>query len=227
MKLGILGTGVVARTLADKLLQRSHDVMMGTRDVAQTMARSEPSRFGGAPFPEWRAARPAMSLGRFAEAAAHGEMVINATNGEGSLDAITAAGAANLAGKILIDVSNPLDFSHGMPPPLLVCNTDSLGEQIQAAFPAARVVKALNTMTANVMVDPPAVAGGAHHLFLCGNDAAAKSRVTQLLTDDFGWTNILDLGDITGARGMEMILPIWLRLMTVLKTPMFNFHIAQ
>jgi predicted dinucleotide-binding enzyme len=227
MKLGIVGTGVVARTLADKLLQRTHDVMMGTRNVAQTMARSGPGPFGGLPFPEWRAAHPALSLGSFADAAAHGEMVINATGGEASLDALTAAGAANLAGKILIDVSNPLDFSHGRPPTLLVCNTDSLGEQIQAAFPASRVVKTLNTMTANVMVNPRAVAGGAHHLFLCGNDADAKSRVSQLLTNDFGWTNLLDLGDITAARGMEMILPMWLRLMTVLKTPMFNFHIAQ
>jgi predicted dinucleotide-binding enzyme len=114
-----------------------------------------------------------------------------------------------------------------MPPTLTVCNTDSLGERIQAALPSAQVVKTLNTMTANVMVNPRAVADGAHHLFLCGNDPAAKARVTQLLKDDFGWTNILDLGDITAARGMEMILPIWLRLMTVLKTPMFNFHIAR
>jgi predicted dinucleotide-binding enzyme len=124
-----------------------------------------------------------------------------------------------------LDVANALDFSHGMPPSLLVANTDSLGEQIQRAFPDAKVVKALNTMTAAVMVNPDAVANGDHHVFICGNDADAKAQATELL-DRFGWRNMIDLGDITAARATEMILPIWLRVMGALRTPMFNFKVV-
>ena len=136
-------------------------------------------------------------------------------------------GAKHLDGKILIDVANPLDFSRGMPPSLTVCNTDSLGEQIQRAFPAVKVVKTLNTTNAFVMVDPAQVAGGDHTLFVSGNDAAAKTRVTELLEGWFGWKQVIDLGDITTARGTEMLLPIWIRLMGALKTPMFNFKIVR
>ena len=153
--------------------------------------------------------------------------MINATSGSGSLQALELAGESNLNGKILIDISNPLDFSKGFPPSLTVCNTDSLGEQIQRAFPNARVVKTLNTTTAAVMVDPAKVAGGDHHLFVSGNNAAAKARVTELLRQWFGWRNVIDLGDITTARGAEMLLPLWVRLMGPLGTPMFNFKIAR
>src|SRR5262249_7403772 len=161
-------------------------------------------------------------LGTLAEAAAHGELVVNATNGIGSLEALQAAGEKNLAGKVLIDLANPLDFSKGMPPSLTVCNTDSLGEQIQRAFPAARVVKTLNTMNAALMVTPRKLADGAHTVFVSGNDADAKKLVTELL-ESIGWQDIVDLGDITTARGAEMMLPIWVRLWGVTKTPMFSF----
>jgi predicted dinucleotide-binding enzyme len=151
----------------------------------------------------------------------------SATNEKGAkwVAALGAAGAANLNGKTLVDVANPLDFSKGMPPSLTVCNTDSLAEQIQTAFPGARVVKALNTMTATVMVQPSLVAGE-HDVFMCGTDASAKAQIAELL-GALGWKNIIDLGDLTAARGMEMILPLWLRLYGTLKTPTFNFHIAR
>jgi len=165
------------------------------------------------------------SHGTFADAAAFGEIVFNCTAGGVSLDALRAAGAENLGGKPIVDVSNALDFSKGRPPTLSVCNTDSIGEQIQAAFPDARVVKALNTMTAPLMVNPSLVAGE-HDVFLSGNDAGAKARVSELLRS-FGWRNIVDVGDITTARGTEMLLPIWLRLTGSFKSPMFNFHIVR
>ena len=137
------------------------------------------------------------------------------------------AGAANLAGKILVDIANPLDFSKGIPPTLAICNTDSLGERIQATFPAARVVKTLNTVNASVMVNPRQVADGDHHVFLSGNDADAKARVTTLLREDFGWRHVLDLGDISTARGTEMLLPIWIRLWSALGTHLFNLKLVR
>lgn len=127
----------------------------------------------------------------------------------------------------MLDVANPLDFSRGMPPTLTVCNTDSLAEQLQAAFPRLRVVKTLNTTNAMVMVNPGTVAGGDHSLFVCGNDAQAKASVTGWLGEWFGWRDVIDLGDVTAARGAEMILPIWIRLWGALGTPMFNFKIAR
>ena len=224
MKIGILGSGVVGQTLGAKLVERGEDVVLGTRSPNQLGEK----RGMGAPLSEWlsRTAGKARIAG-FADTAAHGEIVINATSGTGSLEALTLAGEKNLGDKILMDVSNPLDFSHGMPPRLTVCNTDSLGEQIQRAFPKARVVKTLNTTNAMVMVDPMRVAGGDHDLFVSGNDAAAKARVTELLKQWFGWRSVIDLGDITTARGAEMILPIWVRLMGALGTPMFNFKISR
>ena len=127
---------------------------------------------------------------------------------------------------MLIDVANPLDFSQGFPPSLNPVNTDSLGEQIQRAFPEARVVKTLNTMNASVMVDPASVAGGDHSVFVSGNDADAKGIVSGLLKD-FGHRDIIDLGDITTARGAEMVLPIWVRIWGALGTGAFNFKIAR
>ena len=168
-----------------------------------------------------------MKLGTFSEAAGHAEIVINATSGTSSLDALHQAGGANLNGKILIDISNPLDFSKGMPPFLSVCNTDSVGEQIQRAFPGVKVVKTLNTVTAGLMVDPRQVADSEHHIFVSGNDPGAKAQVAHLLTTWFGWKHILDLGDITTARGAEMYLPIWLRIWGELCTGMFNIQIVQ
>ncbi len=226
MKVGIFGSGAVGRRIAGKLTELDHQVVIGTRNVARTMAHAEPDYMGNPPFSVWQKTHDNVRLATFAEAAAHGELLVNATAGTASLDALKAAGEKNLSGKILIDIANPLDFSKGMPPSLSVCNTDSLGEQIQRAFPQARVVKTLNTMSNAIMVNPNLVAKGAHDVFVSGNDPDAKAKVTELLKT-FGWSHVIDLGDITTARGVEMILPIWLRMMGALQTPMFNFKIAR
>src|SRR5437660_11816341 len=154
--------------------------MMGTRDVQAARARAE-AGWGARVLSEWLAKNPEVKLGTFAEVASHGEIVVNATAGMASLDALKLAGAENLDGKVLIDVSNPLDFSQWFPPSLSVCNTDSLAEQIQHAFPGAKVVKTLNTVNMDLMVGPGLVAGGDHHVFVSGNDDGAKAEVTNIL----------------------------------------------
>jgi predicted dinucleotide-binding enzyme len=222
---GVLGTGTVGQTLSAKLDELGHDVMIGTRDVEQTLARTGPDRLGNPPFSAWHEQHPGVKPGSFAETAAHGEIVINATNGQATLSVLEAAGADNLNGKILIDVANPLVFSQGKMT-LSVCNDDSLAEQIQRAHPKARVVKTLNTMTARVMVNPAMLAED-HVVFVSGNDAEAKASVTALLKDGFGWKSVVDLGDITTARGVEMFLPLWVQLMGVMGTPLFNLKIVQ
>jgi predicted dinucleotide-binding enzyme len=227
MNIGVLGTGVVGRALSGKLAALGHGVMVGTRDVARTLATTEPGRYGNPPFSEWQEGHPAVKLGTFAEAAAFGELLVNATNGAASLPDLEAAGAANLRGKTLIDISNPLDFSRGMPPSLFVCNTDSLAEQIQRAFPELKVVKTLNTVNALVMVDPRQVAGGDHDMLMCGNDPGAKAQVADLLKNEFGWKSVIDLGDLSAARGMEMYLPLWIQLMGTLNTPLFNLKFVK
>lgn len=214
MRIGILGTGVVGQTIGTALVRGGHEVRLGSRTADNPKARDWATTSG----------EPA-SQGTFADAATFGEIVFDCTSGTASLEALRAAGAGNLAGKILVDVANPLDFSHGMPPTLTISNTDSLAERIQAEFPETKVVKTLNTMTAKVMLDP-ALVPGEHDVFLSGNDPDAKAKVRELL-QSFGWRNIIDLGDITSARGAEMVLPIWLRLMGALKSPVFNFHIAR
>src|SRR6478735_1736235 len=224
MKIGIIGSGVVGQTIGAKLVERGEDLVLGTRSPGKL---SDKRGFGQS-LDDWLEATGGKArVGTFADAAAHGEIVINATSGTVSLEALRLAGEQNLRGKILIDVSNPLDFSKGMPPTLTVCNTDSVGEQIQRAFPEAKVVKTLNTTNVNVMVDPGQVAGGDHDLFVSGNDAGAKARVTELLRQWFGWRTVIDLGDITTARGVEMLLPVWLRLWGALGGPMFNFKIVR
>lgn len=227
MNIGVLGTSMVGQTLSAKLADLGHTVMVGTRDVAQTLARTEPHPYGFPAFSVWYKDHLSVRIGTFADAARHGDVVLNATNGTGSLAALELAGAGNLSGKILIDIANPLDFSQGMPPALSVCNTDSLGEQIQRAFPEVKVVKALNTVTAFLMVDPGQVGGGDHTLFMCGNDAEAKAQVLGWLRDWFGWRDVIDLGAISNARGTEMYLPLWVRLFGVLQTGMFNVKIVK
>jgi hypothetical protein len=227
MKIGIFGTGGVGQTIAAKLAELGHSVMIGTREVAATLAKTERDGYGNPPFAEWLNAHKDIQLGTFAQAAEHGEVLINATYGYGSLPALAAAGLDHLKGKILIDISNPLDFSKGMPPSLFISNTDSLGEQIQRQFPDLKVVKTLNTLTAALMVNPRQLADGDHHVFVSGNDADAKATVTSYLKDWFGWKHVLDLGDITTARGTEQLLPIWVRLWGTLQTGMFNFKIVQ
>ena len=215
MKIGMLGTGVVGKTIGTKLVQLGHDVRMGSRKAGNDKARAWMKEAGGK-----------ASEGTFAEAAAHGDMVFNCTAGMASLDALRAAGAQNLRSKILIDVSNPLDFSKGMPPTLSICNTDSLGEQVQREFPEAKVVKTLNTVTTALMVEPSLVPG-VHTMFVSGNDAQAKQRVTQLLKEGFGWKDVIDLGDISAARAQEMYLPLWLRLYMGLQTANVNVHVVR
>lgn len=225
MKIGVFGTGMVGRTIAAKLLELGHGVFIGTRDPAATMARADKDRMGTPPFKVWKDEHPSVELGTIAQAAAHGELLVNGMSGVGSLETLRLAGDA-LAGKVLLDISNPLDFSKGAPPSLSVCNTDSLAEQIQKAFPTLKVVKSLNTVNANLMVGPKSLADGAHTMFVCGNDAGAKASVTSLL-QSFGWQDIVDLGDITGARAMEMYLPLWLRAWGAVKTPMFSIKLVR
>jgi len=225
MKIAVLGTGMAGRTLAARLFALGHEVTIGTRDPAETMGRTEPDRMGNPPFSVWAATHTQVRLATFSEAAAYSELVINATNGSETLQALELAGADNLAGKVLIDISNPLDVSRGFPPTLFVKDTDSLGEQVQRAFPEARVVKTLNTLTAHLMVNPTTLESESS-VFVSGNDADAKATVTRLL-ESFGHTDVIDLGDITTARGTEMLIPVWLRLMAALGTPMFNYKIVR
>jgi predicted dinucleotide-binding enzyme len=226
MKIAVFGTGAVGPAVAGALAKLGHDVVIGTRDPQATLARTEPGPMGGVPFAQWHGENGGIGLTTFADAAAGSDVVVNATNGTGSLDALAAAGAASLAGKVIVDIANPLDFSQGFPPSLNPVNTDSLGEQIQRTFPDARVVKTLNTMNVSVMVDPASIAGGDHSVFVSGNDADAKDVVRGLLAD-LGHRDIIDLGDITTARGTEMLLPIWLRLMGAFGNADFNFKIAR
>lgn len=215
MKVGVLGTGVVGQALGSKLVSLGHDVVMGSRQAGNEKAVAWAAAAGGT-----------SGEGTFATAAAFGDMVVNATAGAVSLAVLTAAGAENLAGKVLVDVANPLDFSQGMPPTLTVCNTDSLGEQIQAAFPEARVVKTLNTINADVMVTP-GIVSGPHNVFVAGNDTGAKAGVAELLVS-FGWPagDILDLGDVTAARGLEMYVALWLRLWGATGTGDLNIKVV-
>ena len=202
MKIGVLGTGVVGETIGSKLTALGHDVMMGSRNAGGDAVLAWAKKSGGKP-------------GSFAHACEHGEIVFHCTKGEG---AIPALNGVNLSGKILIDVTNPL----GMNIP------DSLGEQIQEAQPEARVVKALNCVNAELMVNPAQLAGGEHDLFICGNDEAAKKTVVDtVLKGFFGWKHIHDLGDITASKQIEGYVQLWVRMWRTFKTPMFNVHVMR
>jgi len=215
MKIGILGSGMVGNTIGTKLVSLGHDVKMGSRTADNAKGA------------EWvKANGSKASKGTFADAAAFGEILFNCTHGMASLEALKQAGPNHLKGKVLVDIANALDFSKGMPPTLAVCNTDSLGEQIQRAFPDVKVVKALNTVNCSLMVNPSLIKGE-HDLFICGNDAQAKAKVVEILKNWFGWKSVIDLGDITSARATEMILPIWVRLMGLYQSPNFNFKIVR
>lgn len=226
LRIGVLGTGVVGQTVGTKLVELGHRVMMGSRQAGNDNAVAWAEGAGGGEGGGAGGASGVASQGSFADAAAFAQLVVNATSGMATLAALEAAGAANLAGKVLIDIANPLDFSRGMPPTLSVCNDDSLGEQVQRAFPEARVVKALNTVNASVMVTP-ALVGPSHTVFVCGNDAGAKAEVRDLLVS-FGWPpeDVMDLGDITAARGTEMYLPLWLKLWGATGTGTLNVKVV-
>jgi predicted dinucleotide-binding enzyme len=217
MRIAVLGTGVVGRSLAGRLVESGHDVVLGSRSATNEAAVG------------WAAeAGPRAKAATFFDAAAEAEVVINATPGAVSLEVLAAASTKNLAGKVLIDVANPLDHSAGFPPSLSISNTDSLAETIQRAFPTARVVKALNTMRADVMVAPDRLAGGDHDVFMAGDDAEAKEVVAGLLRE-FGWRpeHIRDLGPLEAARGLEMWLPLWLRIFLKQGTSVFNIKVVS
>lgn len=226
MRIAVLGTGMVGQAVAARLDELDHDVTLGTRDPQATRGRTGVDQMGNPGVGTWVEQHPSIGLATFADAAKDAELVVNATNGSVSLDVLALAGADNLAGKVLVDIANPLDFSQGFPPTLFVKDSDSLGEQIQRAFPETLVVKTLNTMNALLMVHPATLADGDHSVFVSGDDDTAKKTVAELLTS-MGHTDVIDLGDITTARGTEMLLPVWLRLMNTLGTPAFNFKIVR
>lgn len=211
MKIGVLGTGEAGQRYGSKLVELGHDVMMGARSAESEKVLDFAARTGG-------------KAGKFADAARHGEIVFNCLRGDVSIDVLTAV-SAELEGKILIDTSNPLDFSKGMPPTLSISNTDSLGEVIQRGLPDTKVVKTLNTVNSAVGANP-ALVPGPHAVFVSGNDKAAKGKVMDILRS-FGWREIIDLGDITSARGPEQFLPLWLRLWGALGTGKFNIAVMK
>jgi predicted dinucleotide-binding enzyme len=216
MKIGVFGTGMVGQTIGTKLVALGHEVKLGSRSSTNEKAAGWVKERGSK-----------ASAGTFADAAAFGELVFNCTSGHGSLEALGAAGAERLRGKILIDIANPLDFSKGAPPTLFSGNTDSLGEAAQRLLPETKVVKTLNTVNCLIMVDATRVAGGEHDMFMAGNDKAAKTEVAERLRTWFGWKHIVDLGDITGARAMESYLPLWVRLYGALQTSDFNVRVVR
>jgi predicted dinucleotide-binding enzyme len=226
MNISVLGTGSVGQALATKLVSLGHKVFMGTRNIENSLNKTEPDGWGNPAVGSWIKNNPEVQLCTYKEAVQQGcDLIVFAMNGNAAFDCLNAVGEDLLNGKTMIDISNPLDFSKGFPPSLTICNTDSLAEKIQAKFPDLKVVKSLNTMSNPVMVNPALIPGD-HTVFISGNDETAKSQVVSLL-NSFGWKNdnIIDLGDITTARGTEMMLPVWVRLFGKLQTPLFNFNV--
>jgi predicted dinucleotide-binding enzyme len=226
MKIAVYGTGVVGQTVGGRLAELGHQVVFGTRDPSATRARTEPDHFGIPPFGVWLGERPGIELATFADAAGAADLVFNATNGYGSLPAMSAAGADNLGNKVIVDISNPLDLSNGFPPSLFVKDTDSLAEQIQRGFPDALVAKTLNTVTASVMVNPGSVGDGTTTIFVASDHQAARQVAVDLL-GSLGWQDIVEFDDLSAARGLEMWLPLWVRLMAKLGTAEFNLKIVR
>lgn len=216
MKIGVLGTGGVGRAVAGRLSELGHEVTVGTRDPADTAGREE--------YAAWAGEHGDVRLATFAEAADGAELVVNAAGGDVSLGILEQAGE-HLDGKVLLDISNPLDHSQGFPPRLFVKDDDSLAEMIQRAHPAARVVKTLNTMNNSIMVDPQSL-GESTTVFVSGDDAEAKATVTALL-EEMGHDDVLDLGGLETARGAEMWLPLWIRIAQALEFAPFNIKVVR
>jgi len=220
MNIGVLGTGMVGETIATALIEKGHNVRMGSRSANNDKAAA------------WvKKSNDKATQGDFDDAAAFGEIVFLCLNGAHALDAVQSIKTDSVNGKVVIDLTNPLDFSKGMPPRLLegLNNSTSLGEQIQATLPTARVVKTFNTINSNVMVNPKLINNGDHTLFLCGNDNDAKNKVKHFLVDTFGWQpeNLLDLGGIVAARGTEAYVPFWVMMMQATGSPMFNIKVVK
>lgn len=214
MKIGILGTGMVGKNIGRKLAELGHEVMMGSRTSNNQSAIEWASQNG-----------PKAAHGTFEDAAKFGGMLFLCVKGDAAKEAIEKAGIGNFKGKIVVDITNPLSFQEGREPLLFVSNTSSLSEDVQKTIPDALVVKTLNMVSSSVMTDPKKAVGEAS-MFISGNDSEAKAKVKKVL-QDFGWKDVLDLGDIKAARGMEMLLPIWLRLWGTLQDGDFAFKIAR
>lgn len=228
MNIAVIGTGAVGQAMSKKFVELGHKVFMGTRNVEQSLSRTDTDAWGTPGVGAFLENFPQVELMTFKEAVAKGkDLIIFGMNGMAALDSLHSIGEDLLNDRIMIDISNPLDFSQGFPPTLTVCNTESLGEQIQNTFPKLKVVKTLNSISHPVMGNPEIIEGD-HVVFLCGNDADAKEKTTDLL-ENFGWKkrNIIDLGDITNARGTEMLLPLWIRLMGKYQSPLFNINIVK
>lgn len=208
MKIGILGTGIVGRTLASKFASEGNDVMIGTRSVNDTMAKVKPDGMGNPPFKEWQKQNQKVKLGTFTDAAKFGELILLATFGDVTKNAIELAGKENFKSKVVVDTTNPLDFSKGVPPGFTVTPGNSLGEQIQKHLPDSKVVKAFNSIGAHIMVNPKREEGDPD-FFLAGNDEAAKKQITEIVTK-WGWKNVVDLGDISQAFWLEALAMIWI-----------------
>ncbi|WP_051370791.1 NADPH-dependent F420 reductase [Streptomyces sp. 142MFCol3.1] len=216
MRIGVLGTGMVGKAIASRLVEVGHEVRLGSRTSDNENLLNWVEENG-----------ESASGGTFADAAAFGSVVVNATRGIISLDVLEAAGEENLAGKTVMDVANPLVITSEVEPPSLgILNDDSLGERIQRRFPTARVVKTLNTMNCDIMVNPK-VLSGHHNVFVSGNDKAAKDEVASLL-GQFGWgeDTIFDLGDITTARGPEMFVALYSRMFLKIRHLHFNISVV-
>ena len=206
MRVGVFGTGMVGDAIASKLVALGHEVMMGSREASNPKAVAWAKRVGAH-----------AQAGAFADAAQFGEVLFNCTNGANSISALRAAGEDHLSGKTLIDVANVL------PPD--TSRTESLGEEIQKAFPRIKVVKTLHTVNCEIMVDASRVSGS-HTVFMCGNEQSAK-KIARSFLEAFGWTDIIDLGDIAKARATEAYLQLWLALWNSLGTLSFNIKVVR
>jgi predicted dinucleotide-binding enzyme len=220
MKVGVLGTGVVGEAIASALVARDNFVMMGSRKANNEKSAAwvkKNSKYA--------------SAGTFNEAASFADIIFICLSGEYTLDVVKDLNDQNLRNKIIVDITNPLDFTRGMPPRILenLGNSTSLGEEIQNLLPDSYVVKTLNTVNYKLMVDARLINNGDHNLFVCGNNLDAKNKVMHLLVDSFHWKadRLIDLGGIEMSRCVEAIVPFWVAVYQKLGTPLFNFKIVQ
>lgn len=220
MNIGVLGTGTVGEAIATALTEKGFNVRMGSRTPDNEKAAA------------WvKKSNDHATQGDFNDAAAFGEIVFVCLNGSYALDVIRSLATDTVEGKIIVDITNPLDFTHGMPPRIIegLGNATSLGEEIQKALPNSFVVKTLNTVNYKLMVNAKVVNGGDHHLFVCGDDTESKNKVKHFLVDHFNWKadHMVDLGGIQASRAVEAIVPFWVLVYQALGTPLFNFKVVQ
>ncbi len=227
MKIGILGTGMVGRAHAARLSCLGHSVMVGTRNVAKTLGRTKKDEMGNLPFRTWQKRYPKVALGTFAEAARHGNLIINALDGQVTLRVVKAIGPAAFAGKIVIDLANAVDYILDQPPKLSIPTDDSLAERIQRALPKAKVIKSLNNVGYELQVKPGRLAGGNHDVFVSGNDPGARRAAARFLRTAYGWKRVIDLGKLATARGQDSLVVTWLELYEALGTERFGIKIVK